>query len=75
MIGDRARDPELWMQLSKGLVDAGASALEAAESKDPDAVFAVGEEVYFACDRCHALYWIGDKDRGRIRDTPRSRTE
>ena len=38
----------------------------------PDAVFAVGETVYFACDRCHGLYWIDDKDRGRIRDTPRS---
>jgi hypothetical protein len=75
MIGSRARDKGAWMELSRGLVEAGAEALRAAESKDPDAVFAVGESVYLACDRCHALYWIDDEDRGRIRDTPRSRAE
>jgi hypothetical protein len=75
MIGTRARDRGMWMELSKGLIDAGRAAVEAAESKNPDAVFAVGEEVYVACDRCHALYWIDDRDRGRIRETPRSRCE
>jgi hypothetical protein len=75
MIGNRARDQERWMDLSRGMIDAGAKALEAVDSKDPDAVFAVGEDVYIACDRCHALYWIDDKDRGRIRETPKSRGE
>jgi len=73
MMGDRARDNGVWMELSRGMIDAGAAALEAAESRDPDAVFAVGEEIYVACDRCHGLYWIDDKDRGRIRDTPVNR--
>ena len=73
MIGDRARDNGAWMDLSRAMIDAGAAALEAAKAKDPDAVFAVGEQIYNACDRCHGLYWIDDKDRGRIRDTPRSR--
>ncbi len=73
MIGGRARDQGPWMDLSRAMIDAGAAALAAAESKDPEAVFAVGEEVYLACDRCHGLYWIDDADRGRIRDTPRSR--
>ncbi|HEY7818929.1 MAG TPA: hypothetical protein VIG29_11970, partial [Vicinamibacteria bacterium] len=72
MIGNRPRDKGAWMELSQALIEAGGKALAAAESKDPDAVFAVGETVYFACDRCHGLYWIDDKDRGRIRDTPRS---
>jgi len=72
MIGDRARDQTAWMQMSRQMIDAGAKALEAAESRDPEAVFAVGETVYFACDRCHGLYWIDDTDRGRIRDTPRT---
>lgn len=75
MMGDRARDTGAWMELSRGMIDAGAEALEAVEAKDPDAVFAVGETVYFACDRCHALYWIDDRDRGRIRETPRTRNE
>ena len=73
MMGDRARDNGVWMELARGMIDAGAAALEAAESRDPDAVFAVGEEIYVACDRCHGLYWIDDKDRGRIRDTPVNR--
>ena len=63
MIGDRARDNLAWMRMAEDLVDAGALALEAAESKDPDAVFAVGSDVYAACDRCHNLYWVGDADR------------
>ncbi len=63
MMGSRARDQDAWMRMAQGLVDAGALAMEAAESKDPDAVFAVGEDVYIACDRCHNLYWVGDEDR------------
>ena len=75
MMGNRARDQELWMEMSRGMIDAGAKALAAVETRDPDAVFAVGEDVYIACDRCHGLYWIDDKDRGRIRETPKSRGE
>ena len=26
-------------------------------------------------DSCHNLYWVGDEDRGRIRDTPKNRRE
>ncbi len=75
MMEGRARDQGAWMDLSRAMIDAGAAALEAAAAKNPDAVFAVGETVYVACDRCHGLYWIDDKDRGRIRDTPRSGAE
>ncbi len=63
MMGGRARDQDAWMRMAQGLVDAGALAMEAAESKDEDAVFAVGEDIYNACDRCHNLYWVGDEDR------------
>jgi hypothetical protein len=75
MIGNRARDQKLWMEMSRGMIEAGAKALAAVETRDPDAVFAVGEDVYVACDRCHGLYWIDDKDRGRIRETPKNREE
>jgi hypothetical protein len=63
MLGDRARDARLWMQMSRGMIDAGAAALRAVESRDPDALFAVAEELYLACDRCHGAYWVGDADR------------
>ncbi len=69
MMGSRARDQDAWMRMAEGLVDAGALAMEAAESKDPDAVFAVGEDIYNACDRCHNLYWVGDEDRRPVLDS------
>lgn len=75
MMGPRARDNEVWMQMSQELVDAGVAALAAVDSKDPEAVFAVGETVYVACDRCHERYWIDANDRSRIRDPARPRPE
>ena len=41
---NRARDNRLWMELSLAMIDAGAAALEAVDSRDPQAVLAVGEE-------------------------------
>jgi hypothetical protein len=63
------------MQMSQELVDAGNAALEAVDSKDPDAVFAAGETVYVACDRCHQRYWIDATDRSRIREPARPHRE
>ena len=68
MIGDRARDQETWMQLSQGMSDAASLMHDAAVARDPDLVFDLGETVYRSCDRCHNLYWVGDEDRGRVRD-------
>jgi hypothetical protein len=74
MMGNRARDQDLWMEMSRGLVDAGAEALKAVDSKDPDAVFAVGETVYVACDRCHERYWIDPSGRRPIREGSEGRS-
>lgn len=68
MIGARARDQDTWMRMAQGMIDAGLAAYEAAQSKDPDAIFDVGGVIYDACDRCHSVYWVGDEDRGRVRD-------
>jgi len=68
MIGERARDQEGWMQLSRSMAEAGMQMHEAAEAKDADLVFELGETVYRTCDRCHNLYWVGDEDRGRVRN-------
>ena len=65
MIGDRAMDQDTWMRMTEGLIDAGNRMLEAVDERDTEAVFALGEEVYNACDTCHNLYWVGDEDRGR----------
>lgn len=68
MIGDRARDEEGWMQLALSMSEAGMLMHEAAEARDADLVFDLGETLYRSCDRCHNLYWVGDEDRGRVRD-------
>ncbi len=68
MIGNRARDQSTWIRMAQGMVEAGQAALAVAESRDHEALYEVSEQVYSACESCHNLYWIGDKDRGRIRD-------
>lgn len=67
MIGDRARDQDTWMRMTQGMMDSGQRMLEAVDARDTEAVFALGEDVYNACDSCHNLYWVGDSDRGRVR--------
>ncbi len=56
MIGDRAKDQDAWMQAAQTLVDAGTTALRAAEAKDVDAVTAAGDEIYNSCEGCHLQY-------------------
>jgi hypothetical protein len=62
MIGDRARDRGDWMTHAQGLVDAGRLALDAARSRNPDQIFAIGGEVYASCDSCHQKYWVEGTD-------------
>ena len=66
MIGDRAKGEGPWMIMSRSLVEAGKATLQAVEAKDVDAVFAVGEKLYNACETCHVLYWY-DEDGLAIR--------
>ena len=65
MLGTRKRDDEAWIQYSQEMIDASAIALDAAQRRDPQAVFDSGEIVYTACNNCHNLYWVGDAQRGR----------
>ena len=62
MVGDRAKGEGPWMIMSQALVEAGMVALEAAEAKDPEAIFEVGEQIYNACETCHILYWYTEED-------------
>lgn len=57
LIGRRARDTGDWQKWSIELIDAGEQAMRAAEARDEQAVFDVGERVYFACRGCHEQYW------------------
>jgi len=60
MLGDRSKGEGPWMIMSRSLSEVGKATLEAAESQDAEAIFAVGETLYNACETCHVLYWYDE---------------
>jgi hypothetical protein len=59
MMPGRAQDGGEWMTASQQMIDAAQKAIRAAESRDKDAVFDVGAEMYDACTNCHSKYSPG----------------
>jgi hypothetical protein len=59
MLDGRAQDQDQWMVTSRGMADAAAQVLEAAEAKDVDAYFDAGGALYEACTACHSKYLVG----------------
>ena len=45
------------MKMSQEMVDAGAVALKAAESRNVDALIDAGNQIVDSCSRCHESYW------------------
>lgn len=60
MLPGRARNQDDWMTKARGLSDAAAEALRAAEVKDTEALFDAGGTIYQACSDCHAKYLTGE---------------
>jgi cytochrome c556 len=56
MMPTRARDGGEWMEASRLMIAAAQKAIRAAESRDKDAVFDTGAEMYDSCTNCHAKY-------------------
>jgi cytochrome c553 len=56
MIDGRAKDQTEWIKYSRALVDAGATAFQAANAKDADALTAVGDRILATCSNCHQKY-------------------
>jgi hypothetical protein len=52
----RAVDDQEWRQYSLALIDAGARAAEAARAKDAEKTGIAGDDMYNACEQCHAKY-------------------
>lgn len=59
MLDGRAVDNDQWMATSRGMADAAATVLEAAEAKDVEAYFDAGGVLYEACTACHSKYLVG----------------
>ena len=64
MLDGRAKDRELWMELSTELVNAGAEALAAADARDVDGVLQSGNRIAAACEACHQPYRDGGRAMG-----------
>jgi hypothetical protein len=60
MMSPRARNEAEWMKWSADLVDVGIEAKKAAESKNPEKVLEVGEQVYNVCTACHMKYIVAE---------------
>jgi hypothetical protein len=58
MLDGRAVDNDEWMATSRGMADAAATVLEAAEAKDVEAYFDAGGALYEACTACHSKYLV-----------------
>ena len=56
LLEDRAQGRDHWTAMSRSMVEVGRLAVEAAQARDPDAVFEAGGEVYLVCTGCHAVY-------------------
>lgn len=56
LMEERAQGRPHWTAMSRAMIDQGRLAIEAAERRDPRAVFEVGGDVYLVCTGCHAVY-------------------
>lgn len=51
------KDRAGWNERAAALHDAAMLAVHAAESRDPNKIFEVGETIENACESCHRQYW------------------
>jgi hypothetical protein len=52
-----AKDRASWDKHARALYDAAMIAAQAAERKDADKIFEIGESIEYACEGCHRSYW------------------
>lgn len=55
MMPGRAQGDD-WLEYSRGLIEAGTQALEAAQNQDGKALFDAGGQIYQVCKACHSQY-------------------
>ncbi len=56
LLGDRAVDDGDWVTITRALIEAGTTALHAAEAQDVEGILAIGVDINTTCDDCHAQY-------------------
>jgi hypothetical protein len=56
LIPARRREDPRWQEYAAAMLESGRQALAAADSRDVDAVFVAGGDVYVVCADCHAAF-------------------
>jgi hypothetical protein len=65
------KDRPAFYERAKALHEAGMAAIAAAEAKDSQKLFEVGEQIERACENCHAHYWYPNEKVPPVPDSPR----
>jgi hypothetical protein len=65
------KDRGAFNQRAKALHDAGMAAVAAADAKDTQKLFEVGEQIENACENCHSHYWYPNEKIPQVPASPR----
>ena len=65
-----AKDRNKFNEHAKALYNAAMLAANAAEKKDADKIFEVGETIELACENCHREYWYPNEVIPQVPDLP-----
>lgn len=70
-----AKDRAGFDQWAKALYEAARGAAQAAEQKDADKIFEIGETIEFACEGCHKQFWYPNEVIPDLPDIPEQPNE
>jgi cytochrome c556 len=65
------KDRPAFIQRARALHEAGMAAVAAADAKDPQKLFEVGEQIEQACENCHSHYWYPNEKIPPVPASPR----
>jgi len=65
------KDRAAFIQRAKALHEAGIAAVAAADAKDAQKLFEVGEQIEQACENCHSHYWYPNEKIPPVPASPR----
>ena len=65
------KDRAAFNQRAKALHEAGMAAVAAADAKDAQKLFEVGETIEHACEGCHSAYWYPNEKIPTVPSAPR----
>ena len=65
-----AKDRQKFYEHARALHDAAMIAAQAAEKKDADKIFEIGEKIELACENCHRTYWYPNEVIPQVPDLP-----